>query len=461
MKLYNTLTRKKEELKPIVEGQVGVYSCGPTVYWNQHIGNMYAFLSWDFLVRSLRYLGYRVTWVMNITDVGHMTSDEDSGEDKMEKGAKREGISSEEVARIYEKQFLESMDRLNIRRPDKLPRATEHIKEQIELAKKIERNGFAYMTKTGLVFDTAKFADYAKFANLKLEEMEVGRRVEVDREKHHPWDFLLWVTNQPNHKMAWDSPWGRGFPGWHLECTAMSTAYLGEKFDIHTGGIEHIGVHHSNEIAQGYGAFGENTANFWVHNAWLSLKEGKMSKSAGGGVTVQDLVKEGYDPLAFRYLVLQSHFSKGLVFSKKSLKSAEVGLESLREKVKFWMRVTGKKKGKINEKYRLKFEEKISDNLSMAEAMAVVWKVVRSKMDDEDNLATVLDFDRILGLNLGKLMMTEDKIPFEIEKLAKWRESARVQKNWQKADELRKEIEIKGWVLTDENDGYHLKKRND
>ncbi len=461
MKLYNTLTRKKEELKPIVEGRVGVYSCGPTVYWNQHIGNMYAFLSWDFLVRSLRYLGYGVTWVMNITDVGHMTSDEDSGEDKMEKGAKREGKSPEEVARIYEKQFLESMDRLNISRPDKLPRATEHIKEQIELAKKIERNGFAYMTKTGLVFDTAKFADYAKFANLKLAEMEAGKRVEVDKEKRHPWDFLLWVINQPNHKMAWDSPWGRGFPGWHLECTAMSTAYLGEKFDIHTGGIEHIGVHHTNEIAQGYGAFGENTANFWVHNAWLSLKERKMSKSAGGGVTVQDLVKEGYDPLAFRYLVLQSHFSKGLVFSEVSLKAAETGLESLREKVKFWMRAVGEKKGKVNEKYRLKFVEKISDNLSTAEAVALVQQVVKSNMSEADKLATVLDFDRVLGLNLGKLTMAEDKIPFEIEKLAKWRESARAQKNWQKADELRKEIEIKGWVLTDENDGYHLKKKND
>ncbi|MBU3935547.1 cysteine--tRNA ligase, partial [Patescibacteria group bacterium] len=323
MKLYNTLSRKKEEFKPISEGRVGVYSCGPTVYWNQHIGNMYAFLCWDILVRSLRYLGYEVKWVMNITDVGHMTSDEDSGEDKMEKGAEREGLTVWQIAKKYEKQFLESLEGLNIVKPDKLARATEHIKEQIDLALKIEKNGFAYKTKTGLVFDTGKFADYAKFANLKLEEMEAGKRLEVDKDKKKPWDFLLWVTNQANHQMRWDSPWGKGFPGWHLECTAMSTKYLGEKFDIHTGGIEHIGVHHTNEVAQGFGAFGENTANFWLHNAWLNLKKGKMSKSKGGGYTVQDLAKMGYEPLAFRYLVLQSHYKKGLFFSKESLTAAE------------------------------------------------------------------------------------------------------------------------------------------
>jgi len=211
----------------LVAGKVGVYSCGPTVYWNQHIGNMYAFLAWDVMVRFLRWTGHEVNHVMNITDVGHLTSDEDVGEDKMEKGARREGLSVWEIAKKYEKQFLSSLDLLNIKKPNVLPRATDHIKEQIDLAKKIEENGFAYKTKTGLVFDTAKFKDYAKFSGKKLEEMECGSRVEVDKEKKNPWDFLLWVTNQPDHTMVWDSPWGKGFPGWHLECTAMSVKYLG------------------------------------------------------------------------------------------------------------------------------------------------------------------------------------------------------------------------------------------
>src|SRR3989344_1834426 len=235
MKLFNSLTRQVDEFIPIKKGKVGVYSCGPTVYWNQHLGHMYAYVQWDTLVRLLRYQGNEVKWVMNITDVGHMTSDEDTGEDKMEKGAKREGISVEEVAQKYIDQFLQSMDLINIQRPDLLCRATQHIPEQIEMIKKIEANGFTYKTQTGLVFDTSKFPSYADFAGLNLEHQEAGARVEVDPGKKQSWDFLLWVTNQPNHILQWDSPWGRGFPGWHIECTAMSVKYLGEQFDIHTG----------------------------------------------------------------------------------------------------------------------------------------------------------------------------------------------------------------------------------
>ena len=294
--LYNTASKKKEEFRPIRDKQVGIYSCGPTVYSNQHIGNMYAYTIWDIFVRFLKYAGFNVTWVMNITDVGHLTSDEDRGEDKLEKGAKKEGLSPWDIAKKYEKQFINSLELLNINRPDYLPRATEHIKEQIDLARKIEERGFAYKTKTGLVFDTEKYTDYPKFANLKLEEMNVGSRVEVDEEKKQPWDFLLWVTNQPEHIMKWSSPWGEGFPGWHLECSAMSTKYLGQQFDIHTGGIEHIGVHHTNEIAQGYGAFGEKTANYWLHNAWLTLKDAKMSKSLGKVYTVDKFKEMGYEP---------------------------------------------------------------------------------------------------------------------------------------------------------------------
>src|ERR1035437_5301966 len=266
--LSNTLSQKKEKFTPIKEGEIGIYSCGPTVYWNQHVGHMYAYVQWDILVRFLRSQGNKTKWVMNLTDVGHLVSDEDIGEDKMEKGAAREGLSVWQIADKYIAQFRESLELLNIKTPDVLCRATEHIPEQIELIKKIEKNGFTYQTKTGLVFDTGKFPGYADFAHLNLEKQDAGSRVAVDEEKKKPWDFLIWITNQPNHIMKWESPWGVGFPGWHIECTAMSVKYLGERFDIHTGGKEHIPVHHTNEIAQAHGPFGHQTANFWLHNEW-------------------------------------------------------------------------------------------------------------------------------------------------------------------------------------------------
>lgn len=444
MKIYNTLTKQKEEFKSIKKNKVGIYSCGPTVYWNQHIGNMYAFLNWDILVRALRYLNYDVTWVMNITDVGHNTSDGDSGEDKMEKGAKREGLTPWEIAKKYEKQFLDSLTRLNIIKPDYLTRATEHIDEQIELAKKIEENGFAYKTKTGLVFDTGEFVNYAKFANLKLKKMDSGNRVGVDEEKKNPWDFLLWITNQPNHIMKWESPWGSGFPGWHLECTAMSTKYLGENFDIHTGGIEHVGVHHTNEIAQGYGAFGHNTANYWMHNAWLTLKSGKMSKSLGNVYTIQQLEEMGYDPLVFRYLVLTSHYRNGLVFSLDSLKTAEIALNKLRSyKVDQISRV--------NQKFKKEFEKNISNDLAMPEVLALVWKVAKSNLNPGEKWATILDFDRVLGLKLeiSDLRSQISEIPEEILRLVEERKMARDGKNWAESDRLREIIKNKGYLVED------------
>jgi cysteinyl-tRNA synthetase len=451
--LYNTATRKKEEFIPIEGNKVGIYSCGPTVYWNQHVGNMYAFTVWDVLVRALEYLGYEVKWVMNITDVGHNTSDGDEGEDKMEKGAKREGLSVWEIAKKYETQFLNSMESLNILPPEVLCRATEHIPEQISLAKKIEERGFGYMTKTGLVFDTAKFKNYAKFANLKLEEMEAGSRVEIDEEKKHPWDFLLWVTNQPTHIMKWDSPWGEGFPGWHLECTAMSTKYLGEEFDIHTGGIEHIGVHHTNEIAQGYGAFGHQTARYWLHNAWLTLKEGKMSKSLGNVYTTQQLIEMGYDPLALRYLVLGSHYRKGLVFSLEGLKAAETALNRLR-----LLKVDGV--GEVEENYRREFEEKLGDDLAMPEVMALVWRLAKDEtIRPENKWATLLDFDRVLGLNLAYQGSREVEIPKDVEELAQKRLKAREEKNWGESDRLRNEIGSRGYMIEDVEGGYRLKKK--
>ncbi|MFA7300866.1 MAG: cysteine--tRNA ligase [Candidatus Shapirobacteria bacterium] len=449
--LYNTASRKKEELKPIVEGKIGMYSCGPTVYWNQHIGHMYCYVQWDTLVRLMRYIGYDVNWVMNITDVGHMVSDGDEGEDKMEKGAKREGLTVWEVAKKYESQFRESLGLLNISGINTICRAAEHVDEQIELAKKIEKNGYSYLTKTGLVFDTGKFADYAKFANLKLENMDSGNRVEVDQEKKNAWDFLLWITNQPDHIMKWISPWGEGFPGWHIECTAMSTKYLGESFDIHTGGIEHIGVHHTNEIAQGYGAFGHQTANYWVHNGWLTYEGAKMSKSLGNIVLASDLSNKGYDPLALRYLILTSSYGKGLDFTFKSLDNAQSALNKLISAAQ----IEGE--GIVLKEFVDEFVEKISDDLAMPEGMAVIWKMMKSDHDVKDIKATLLDLDKILGLNLN-VVRAEEEIPEEIVKLAQERTESKSNKDWAKADELRDKIKSLGYLVEDFRNDCKIRK---
>ncbi|MCX6705853.1 MAG: cysteine--tRNA ligase [Candidatus Woesebacteria bacterium] len=452
--LFNTLTKKKEKFVPIKKGDVGIYSCGPTVYWNQHIGHMYAYVQWDTLVRLFRYLGNDVKWVMNLTDVGHMTSDEDAGEDKMEKGAKREGISVWQIADKYIDQFKQSLELLNIKMPDVLCKATDNINEQIELIKKIEANGFTYKTKTGIVFDTSKFPDYAKFARLNLEEQEVGARTEVDLEKKSPWDFLLWVTNQPNHIMQWDSPWGKGFPGWHIECTAMSTKYLGKTFDIHTGGKEHIPVHHTNEIAQAYGAFGHQTANYWLHNEWLVIDGEKMSKSLGNNVLATDLIEKGYDPLSLRYLILTSHYKTGLNFTWESLEASQIALEKLRSLVvslkgEKERNVLSKEKNIKIQEFREKFLKALNDDLNTPQALAVLWEMVKSNIPSEDKYNLVLSFDEVLGLKLNT-SLKDMEIPDEIKKLLEKRNTLRKEGKFEEADRIREEIEGSGFNVEDE-----------
>jgi cysteinyl-tRNA synthetase len=460
MKLYNTPKRKLEEFKTIKKGSVGVYSCGPTVYWNQHIGHMYAFVVWDVMVRYLKNLGYDVKWVMNITDVGHLTSDADEGEDKMEKGAKREGMTVWQIADKYIKQFKESTKLLNIS-PDVLPRATKHIDEQIELIKKIEGNGFTYKTKTGLVFDTKRFKKYSNFANLNLKKQKAGARVKVDPEKRQSEDFLLWVTNQPDHIMQWDSPWGKGFPGWHVECTAMSVKYLGEKFDIHTGGKEHIPIHHTNEIAQGYGAFKGQTAGYWLHNEWLNLKGKKMSKSKGDFITIQELVKKGYDSMHFRYLVLTSHYRKGLFFSYKSLDSAKSAYERLGELLRAWKTggrssLSDDKLKKLDE-YRDKFISKMGNDLNYPEGLAVLWEVAKSNIPNTDKLDLVLSFDEVFGLRLNRFL-EEEIIDKNVMELVRQREDARKDEDFSRSDELRKKLLKRGYKIEDTDKGPKLKK---
>ncbi len=458
--LYNTATRQKEEFKPIKENEVGIYSCGPTVYSSPHIGNMYAYICWDILVRTLRYLNYDVKWVMNITDVGHLTSDADSGEDKMEKGAKKEGLTAKELASKYELEFLDNLRLLNINEPNVMPRATENIKEQIELIQKIEKNGFTYKTSDGIYFDTSKFADYGKFANLNLEKLREGARVEINDEKKNPTDFALWKFSPINEKrqMEWDSPWGIGFPGWHIECTAMSTKILGETFDIHTGGEDHIPIHHTNEIAQSFGSFGHNTANYWMHNAFITFKGEKISKSSGGLFTVNDLINMGYDAMAFRYMALGSNYRKGIEFSLENLKSAQNAYEKLLALWFEWRSSKDTVDGQVNEIYKKEFVKKISDNLAMPEAIAILWKMIKdNNLNNADKLATLIDFNNVLGLNLG-IDSRKEKIPKEILDLVEERKKVRESKDWMESDRLRDLIKNKGYLVEDLKDECKIRK---
>jgi cysteinyl-tRNA synthetase len=450
---YNTATRKKEELVPINAGKVGIYSCGPTVYSSPHIGNMYAYVVWDILVRGLRYLNYDVKWVVNITDVGHLVNDSNSGEDKMEKGSRLTGLSAWDLAKKYEAEFSENLKKLNITIPDVMPRVTDNIPEQIELIKRIEERGYTYRIGDGIYFDTAKMPGYGDFANIDIEKLREGARVEVNEEKRSPTDFALWKFS-PNdgtkRQMEWDSPWGVGFPGWHIECTAMSTKFLGNPFDIHTGGEDHINIHHTNEIAQGWGAFGAQTANVWMHNAFITFNGAKISKSTGGLYTVFDLEEMGSDPIAYRYMVLSSHYRKGMAFSVDSLKASEIALKRLQA-------FSVGEMGKVIDEYNQQFIEKITDDMAMPEVMALVWKMVKDdKYSNEDRRATLASFDKVLGLSLGVIKKVED-IPVEVKKLAEDRLKAKVAKNWVEADKLREEILKMGYVVEDVSGGYNLK----
>ena len=453
--LYNTATRKEEEFRPIVPGKVGIYSCGPTVYSSPHIGNMYAYVCWDVLVRTLRYLGYEVKQVVNITDVGHLTSDADEGEDKMEKGSKKERVSAWDLAKKYENEFLENLKLLNIEMPAVMPRATDHIAEQIELIAKIEANGFTYKINDGIYFDTAKFPGYGDFGHLDLEKIKA--RVETNLEKKNPADFALWKFSPKDdgtkRQMEWESPWGIGFPGWHIECTTMSTKYLGNPFDIHTGGEDHIAIHHTNEIAQGYGAWGRQTANIWMHNAFITFDGSKISKSAGGLYTVFDLKDLGFNILAYRYLVLSSHYRRGTSFSLDSLRAAQTALERLSDLV-----VENNDGGKVDDKYKILFKNTVGDDLAMPEAMALVWRLVKDEnIKPEDKKATLLDFDRVLGLKLDEGSKGEE-IPDEISKMAALRLEARRVGNWTESDRLRDLIKTKGYVIEDLKNDCKIKK---
>lgn len=457
LRLYNTLTRKKEIFNPVKKGKVSLYSCGPTVYWYQHIGNLRTYIFSDILKRVLQYNKYNVKHIMNVTDVGHLTSDADTGEDKVEKAAKKEGKKAKEIADYYLKVFQEDFKRLNILNPNEWPKATEHIKEQIELIKKLEKKGYTYKTSDGVYFDTSKFAGYGKLARINVEGLQMGASgamiLSLEGKRNNT-DFVLWKFSRENEKrqQEWKSPWGIGFPGWHIECSAMSMKYLGDHFDIHTGGMDHIQIHHANEIAQSEAITGKKFVNYWMHAGWLLFKGGKISKSKGGLYTVSELEKQGFSPLSFRYLALTTNYRKPLSFSMKNIKSAQNAYERLKNIIS-----EIKDDKKTNKKYLGEFEKNVNNDLDMPNALQTLWKLVRDKKA-EGKIQTIKEIDSVLGLDLLKKRKID--FPKNVKNLAEERQNARKEKDWEKADELRKKINQQGYIIEDKDKGYVLKKNS-
>jgi len=460
LKLYNTLNRHVEEFKPIKDKQVGIYACGPTVYHYVHIGNLRTFVLTDILARVLKFDGYKVKLIMNITDVGHLTGDNDRGDDKLEKGARREGKTVWDVAKFYEKAFLADIKTLNIKKPSKLPRATEHIKEQIKLIKQLVERGYAYDAPEAVYFDVAKFPDYDRLSGQKLDEKKTRARAEiaVDKHKKNPADFALWfkrVGKFKNHTMYWPSPWGPGFPGWHVECSAMSVKYLGQPFDIHTGGVDLITPHHTNEIAQSTADAAKPLANFWVHGEHLLLRSGKMAKTDGNAVTLAEIVKSGISPLAFRYLVLGAHYRSKLNFSMQSLEAAQNALDNLYDKIS---ELQGAPSVAMCEDYYRAFVREINNDLDMPRTISLLWRLIKQPNPDKLKLSTIKKFDEVLGLDLLKGAAEIKKIPAEIKKLAQNREHLRQQKKFGEADEIRRQLEAAGYAAKDSPAGPILRK---
>ena len=465
LQFYNTLRRRKEKFEPLKAGEAGIYTCGPTVYHYAHIGNMRTYIFEDVLVRSLKLFGYSVKHVMNITDVGHLTSDADTGEDKMEVGARREGKSAWDIAKFYTEAFLKDYKALNCRMPDVLCPATEYIKEMIALVKALEEKGFTYRTGDGIYFDTAKLPDYGKLAGKShIEGIREGARVEANAEKRNPTDFSLWKFSMPEEKrqMEWESPWGKGFPGWHIECSAMAMKHLGETIDIHCGGEDAVAVHHTNEIAQSEAATGKPFSKYWMHGRFLIMGDlGKMSKSSGSFLTVQTLVEKGYAPLAYRYFCFTAHYRKQLEFTWESMEASSKALGTLRETAAKLAEELALKKAtpKLDKgaDYYRKFTDALANDLNMPQALAALWDTLRSPdISPAEKLGFALAADEVFGLDLDKAPAEEALSP-ELASLIEQRRQARKDKDFKRSDELRKELLEKGVLVEDTPKGVHWK----
>ena len=458
LKLYNTLTKQKEEFKPLEGNEVRIYTCGPTVYSYAHIGNFRAYVFMDTLRRVLKYNGYTLKHVMNITDVGHLESDADEGEDKMEKAARKENKNPLEIAAYYTDIFFRDMGRLNIDKPEIIAKATEHIPEMLAFVKKLIENGYAYETSKGIYFDISKLDKYPVLSNRKLDDQIAGARVDVDTEKRNPYDFALWIKAPENHIMKWESPWGLSYPGWHIECSAMGRKYLGDEFDIHTGGVDHIPTHHENEIAQSKGCTGKVPAKRWMHVEFLQVDGGKMSKSLGNTYTLDQLQEKGIEPLAYKLFCYTAHYRTKLNFTFEGALSAQKSLNRLREGYLKQLEGTQKVEKEELEQYKNRFIDAVNDDLNMPLAMGIVWEVIRNEKKSKDFADLLLEFDKILGLDIenSKKYLEEQKtieLPEEITALLEERKTARENKNWAESDRIRDLLAQKGYIVKDTKDG--------
>ncbi len=477
MKLYSTLDKKVVEIQTQKPNEVSIYSCGPTVYFRMHIGNIRAYINWDVLHRAFVYLGYRVNRVMNITDVGHMSSTDDFGsdfgDDKMDRQAEKEGVEPIDIANKYIDTVLDDFRKLNILAPngEVIPedissedvekfgwsRATAYVDEMIKMIQKIEENGYTYETKQALYFDVSKLSDYNIFTGQNLNEKEIGVReeVNVDPEKKNPADFVLWmkrVGKYENHLMNWPSPWGDGFPGWHIECSAMGTKILGEHFDIHTGGVDHIPVHHTNERAQNIGTYGHPSVKYWLHNEWLISKDDKKLSKSAGAQSLPEMLALGFDPMDIRYLFVSINFKTRVTFSIEALNGARNSRLALLRRIE----ELGVNRGEVIDEYKEKFKRELENNLNMSGVFGLINDLLKSQYPKEDILSTIYDFDRVLGLNLEK--KDEKSIDEDIKELLKLREKARIEKDFKQSDILRDLISKKGYRVLDTANGQSIQK---
>ena len=459
--LYNTLTRTKDLFKPLDEKEVRMYSCGPTVYKDATIGNMRTNIFQDVLRRILKYNGYKIKHVMNITDVGHLVSDGDEGEDKMIKSAREEHKTPLEIAEHYTKLFFEDLKALNIETPEIICKATDYIPEMLEYVKGLVEKGYAYETSTAIYFDISKLDKYPVLSNLNIEEQKAGARVEVDKEKKNPYDFALWIKAPENHLMKWDSPWGPSYPGWHIECSAMSRKHLGEQFDIHTGGIDLVPTHHENEIAQSKGVCGKIPANYWIHGEYLLIDGGKMSKSLGNVYLLKDIEEKGYDPLVYRLLCYTCSYRNKLNFTWEGIESTSKSLARLRngyQQNKAGKDALNEEDRKELDRLETEFHKAINDDMNMPLAMSYVWEVIKYNKKSPEIANLLLKFDTVLGIKIDKEEKNEIKIPEEVLELVEKRKKARQEKNWTESDRLRDEIQNLGYSVKDTKDGVDILK---